>query len=568
MTLEAFTSSDASGGLRVVLLLDDLLVPAWIHEMLAEIRKIRNVEIVLVVLPSHGSDRAGAQGGWLRSMTAWVNRLAYSLWTRNDRLRHKALPDAFRAVNAEELLSACPKLRASVRWDAEILKVGDDDLEQIRRSRPDVILQLCSASLQGELLKAARFGVWSLHHGEHAATRGSPPAAWEVLCGEPTTGSMLEVLTDSVDGGQVLQESHAATELDSVLRNRSNCYWKSARFIPRALDALSAALSAAPPAAWPPPQAQSYRPYSKLLRGVPGNGAVCWGIFRRVLKEMADRVRRKVFREQWFIAWRLRESPEDPNNVFCRFQHLRPPRDRYWADPFPVRMGTSYYLFFEEFPRWAKKGRIVVSEMPAGGAWGEPRVVLEQPYHLSYPCVFFWEGQWFMVPESAANRTVELWRSVDFPCRWEQDMVLFQNVKAADSTVVEIEGRLWMFTCMAAEGARAYDELFLFHATNPRGPWTPHRRNPVISDARCARPAGKPFLWNGRWLRPAQDCTGTYGRRMTVREIEALTPEEYSEREVCTIEPQWAPGLLATHTLNMADDLAVIDGCKRRWKFW
>jgi len=173
-----------------------------------------------------------------------------------------------------------------------------------------------------------------------------------------------------------------------------------------------------------------------------------------------------------------------------------------------------------------------------------------------------------MVPESAANRSVDLWRCVDFPCRWEYDTALFQNVKAVDSTVVEIEGRLWMFTCMAAEGARAYDELFLFHATNPRGPWTPHRRNPVVSDARCARPAGKPFLWNGRWLRPAQDCTVTYGRRIAVREIEVLTPEEYSEREVCTIEPQWAPGLLATHTLNMADDMAVIDGCKRRCKFW
>ena len=133
-----------------------------------------------------------------------------------------------------------------------------------------------------------------------------------------------------------------------------------------------------------------------------------------MLKAMVAYLRRKLFREQWFIAWRLREHPEDPNNVFCRFHHLRPPRDRYWADPFPVRVGTSYYLFFEEFPRSTKKGRIVVSEMPADGDWGEPRVALEQPYHLSYPCVFFWEGQWFMVPESAANRSVELWRCCGF----------------------------------------------------------------------------------------------------------------------------------------------------------
>ena len=251
MTLEALTSSDASGSLRVVLLLDDLLVPAWIYEMLAEIRKIRSVEVVLVVLPSHVGDWAGGQGGRRRSRAAWVNRLAYSLWTCNDRHRHKALPDAFRTVNAEELLSACPKLHASVRGESEILKVGDDDLEQIRRFRPDVILQLGSGTLQGELLKAARFGAWSLHHGEHAATRGSPPGAWEVLCGEPTTDSILEVLADSVDGGQMLFESFAATESKSILRNRNNCYWKAAQFIPRKLREYIGPA----PSPWPPPAA-------------------------------------------------------------------------------------------------------------------------------------------------------------------------------------------------------------------------------------------------------------------------------------------------------------------------
>jgi hypothetical protein len=56
-----------------------------------------------------------------------------------------------------------------------------------------------------------------------------------------------------------------------------------------------------------------------------------------------------------------------------------------------------------------------------------------------------------MVPESMAARSVELWRCVEFPCRWERDGVLFADVKAADSTIAEIEGRLWMFTRAPAE---------------------------------------------------------------------------------------------------------------------
>jgi len=66
----------------------------------------------------------------------------------------------------------------------------------------------------------------------------------------------------------------------------------------------------------------------------------------------------------------------------------------------------------------------------------------------------------------------------------------------------------------------------------------------------------------------AQDCTGTYGRRMTLRQIEILTPDDYAEREVGSIEPDWTPGLLGTHTLNSAGNLAVIDGCCRRCKYW
>ena len=77
-----------------------------------------------------------------------------------------------------------------------------------------------------------------------------------------------------------------------------------------------------------------------------------------------------------------------------------------------------------------------------------------------------------------------------------------------------------------------------------------------------ARPAGRLFQQNGKWIRPAQDCSGVYGHRMTLRRIDQLTPDEYSETEIATIEPDWAAGLTATHTLNTAGDLTFIDGCK------
>ena len=242
-----------------------------------------------------------------------------------------------------------------------------------------------------------------------------------------------------------------------------------------------------------------------------------------------------------------------------------PPPDRFWADPFPVEIEGKYFVFYEEFVRSVGRGRIVVSEVATDGRFSQPRVALERPYHLSYPFVFPWNGAWYMIPESGGNRTVELWRCTAWPDEWEFDRNLMENVQAFDSTIAQIDGRYWMFTCIAPEGALPYDELFVFWADNPLGPWQPHARNPIVSDARCARPAGRLFLRDGKWLRPAQDCTVRYGRRVAVQELVRITPEEYCERPAWVIEPTWFPGLIATHTINSANDLAVVDGCRWRW---
>ena len=124
-----------------------------------------------------------------------------------------------------------------------------------------------------------------------------------------------------------------------------------------------------------------------------------------------------------------------------------------------------------------------------------------------------------------------------------------------------------MFANVAAEGALKDDELHIFHAPSPLGPWTPHRLNPVKSDARCARPAGRLFRWNGHLYRPSQDCSGRYGSAIVINRIVRLTESEFEEKAVSRIDPKWAPDLLATHTLNSSDGITVVDVLVRRWRF-
>jgi hypothetical protein len=121
---------------------------------------------------------------------------------------------------------------------------------------------------------------------------------------------------------------------------------------------------------------------------------------------------------------------------------------------------------------------------------------------------------------------------------------------------------------VAPFGGGTRDELHLFHASSPLGPFTPHARNPVKSDCRSARPAGPLFRREGRLFRPAQNCAGGYGTSVILHRIEELTPETYRETQVEEIVPTWDPEALRIHTLGQTDDLLVIDLMRRRRRFF
>ena len=96
-----------------------------------------------------------------------------------------------------------------------------------------------------------------------------------------------------------------------------------------------------------------------------------------------------------------------------------------------------------------------------------PTTVLERDYHLSYPFVFEWNENYYMVPESAANKTVELYRSTSFPFEWELEKVLMTDIRAKDATLAEVDGMWWMFVSIAEHSIP--DELYLFFAESPLG---------------------------------------------------------------------------------------------------
>ncbi len=179
--------------------------------------------------------------------------------------------------------------------------------------------------------------------------------------------------------------------------------------------------------------------------------------------------------------------------------------------------------------------------------------------YFADPFVFAHEGGIYMLPESSAAGGLDLYRAKRFPHEWEKTTRLVEG-RIHDATLFAHEGRWWIAAGSETFQSSSWDGLSLFYAESLTGPWHPHPLNPVLVDAAAARPAGA--LWRddaGRLIRPAQDCTGGYGSRLTLRAITRLDPETFAEETVGTVSFAARSGILGPHTLSRGGGFEVID---------
>lgn len=265
------------------------------------------------------------------------------------------------------------------------------------------------------------------------------------------------------------------------------------------------------------------------------------------------------YREHWFIAFREKKvfhEKFDPKS----FRIVSSLKNCFYADPFPIKFNGINYIFFEDFRLKNNKGVISYLALDECGNITQPKTALIKDYHLSYPFVFSWNNDIYMLPETAQNRTIELYKALDFPENWQLSKVLFRDVFAVDTTIFIYNNKFWLFTNMVTDNSRLNEELFLFYTDSLYGDWIPHPRNPVVSDICSARPAGKIFVHDGNIIRPGQDCSVRYGYAITLNHIEILSETEYKEKLITKISPDCLPNNLCIHTINSNEDIDVIDG--------
>jgi hypothetical protein len=272
--------------------------------------------------------------------------------------------------------------------------------------------------------------------------------------------------------------------------------------------------------------------------------------------------------EKWFILFKISKLTSPLVIEPLSFKLLKPPHGRIWADPFVVSHEDRIFIFVEESSFHILKGHISVLELDLSGNLIDSNVVLEKPYHLSYPFVFVWDNDFYMIPESSSNRTIELYKVKSFPYEWEFQMNLMENINASDTTLLFYDKKWWLFTALRdAEDTSSYSELFIYYSDNLlTDKWVSHPLNPISSDIENLRPAGRIFSFEGKLYRPSQDCVKRYGRAINVNEITRLDDDSYSENLIQKIEPDWDKKIKGVHTLNFDKNIILMDAYRHKRK--
>lgn len=240
------------------------------------------------------------------------------------------------------------------------------------------------------------------------------------------------------------------------------------------------------------------------------------------------------------------------------------------ADPFMVRVDSKFYMFFEVLNLDTNTGDIGCAESDDGKEWTYSGIVLDEPFHLSYPSVFQWDGDYYLIPESYQDSSVRLYRASSFPYVWEYLGNLLDHAQYVDPTAFFYQDKWWMFTSNYGNSL-----LNLYFSDSLESGWQAHPMNPLIKDdSNVIRQAGKVFEYEGRLFRLVQDDFPAYGIQVYAFEILELSTNSYREKidtvnkVVALTGKGWNAAGMHQVDLHRMDDgwLAIVDGLKKRSK--
>lgn len=539
--------------LRFGIMVDDLMLEAWKVET---IRKLIDggMRLELIIRNAETLQKKGFFK-WLRNYP--FRRGCFQVWNH-----YWFKPGSKTMIEIEPMLteqgiklSEIPMVECMPTHKKTSTFIEDKDIETIKNHQLDFILRFGFDIIRGDVLQAAKYGIWSFHHDDEMEYRGGPPGFWEWMEDNPRNGIILQRLTESLDKGYILKKRWYPTILHSYKAHLCQLLDESTEMplqVCREIQytgSMKETLSESEAPIKKPPYNFKMLKYWILC------------LTRRWRFHRHD-----IFRqEDWNVGYLevplkdFLQEPEGYEDEIVWFKRKR--RSIYYADPFVITTKKDTYIFFESYNYKAGKGHIEVVRKSKN--FKKAKVALEEPFHVSYPFVFEHDGEVYCIPETNDADRINLYRFDEKELKLEQECVLMEHIRAVDPTLIQYDGKWNLFFTQKDFPSV---KLYRYVAEDLKGPYLPHHANPVKVDCADARMAGAFFELNGDLVRPAQECCRYYGTAVCLNRVQAFTSEEFRESQFDKIQPfthsKYKQGL---HTLNGNDKVTVFDG--KRWRF-
>jgi len=437
----------------------------------------------------------------------------------------------------------------------------ETDVTAIKSSNLDFILRFGFNIVRGEILNAAKYGVWSFHHDDEEKYRGGPPGFWPIYYNDPVSAAIMQQLTEKLDAGIVLKKGWMKTLFHSYRTN---------------LDVLLLISST-----WPADMANQilklgYNPglpsnTSAPVYKVPGNLKMI-SFLLKLLKNRFNFYRNDLFRaERWNIGIMRRSvqelmfSDQEVEREDILWMKERSYRN-YFADPAGFMEENKVHILMEDYSYSENKAHISEAVFdPFSNTFSVPLKSIETKEHLSYPFVFVHGENIYCLPESYRYGYIGLYKRNFSEGIFVEDHVLLDHIDAVDPTLINHNDKWWLFLTL-----RKYSNshLYIYYSDELIGKYKPHPANPVKIDVRSSRPAGLPFIHEDQLYRPAQDCSESYGKRIAVNRIIKLSETEFEEETVKYFGPlknsRYSKGF---HTVFGLGRYTLIDAKRTKFNF-
>ncbi|OFY09133.1 MAG: hypothetical protein A2X11_02565 [Bacteroidetes bacterium GWE2_42_24] len=428
----------------------------------------------------------------------------------------------------------------------QVVRYSDEEIDTIKKLELDVlIIGNGSENFEGEIFNCAKEGIVSIQHTDIRWNRGGLPVFWEVYFRYPSAGFVILRQTKKNDYSQILFRGDIAitsTYTKSLIKLYSRSYFYMAELI----------LNFAKNGHLPLPE-ESLPFGGKLLR-IPS----IYHTFNYFLKTsfllIYNAIERNVLKKEtrWSVAFCSKSWRNSTLNEGIRIKN---PPDHFFADPFVAKRNGRTVCFVEDFSFRQNNGCIAAIEILNEKEYRILGPIIEEPFHMSYPFVFEYKQDLYMIPETSGAKSIRLYKCIEFPLKWEYQKEILSGGHFVDPMILNHNG-LWFILTNTED-----EKLIAYYSHDPiNGIWVEHEKDPLIFDLNTSRNGGLLRDEDGSYVRCRQKFGfNTYGAALTMAKIIDLSPNSYMEQEICQISPDFFPKLIGCHHMHSNGETTVFD---------